>query len=101
MALSGYRYVFDRAVPFEEVRDTLHLALLAVTSMHGQTRVRLECAFACDELAHAVEVDASSELGRQLNEIFSGFVAREFGDDAFVIQRPLAHGNPQALAKAS
>ncbi|MEX2388093.1 MAG: hypothetical protein WD534_09455 [Phycisphaeraceae bacterium] len=101
MALSGYRYIFDRGVCFSEVCDTLHMALLAVTSMHGQTRVRLECAFECDEPAHAVVIDAASELGRQLNEIFSGFVAREFGDDAFVIQRPSEHPMGQALARAS
>ncbi|MFA9478063.1 hypothetical protein ACERK3_07105 [Phycisphaerales bacterium AB-hyl4] len=101
MALSGCRYIFDRGVCFAEVCDTLHLALLAVTSMHGETRVRLECAFECDERAHAVVIDATLAVGRQLNTIFSGFVAREFGDDALVIQRPPGHANPQAIAKAS
>lgn len=101
MTVSRYRYIFDRAVPFEEVCDTLHLALLAVISMHGETRVRLACDFERDELAHAVVIDASNAIGRQFNEIFSGFVAREFGDDAFVIQRPPEHAIDQALARAS
>lgn len=101
MTVSRYRYIFDRAVPYEEVCDTLHLALLAVVSMHGETRVRLECDFERDEFAHAVVIDATSDISRQLNEIFSGFVAREFGDDAFVIQRPPGRAVHRTLAKAS
>lgn len=100
MAASSYRYVFDRAVPFEEVRDTLSLALLAVESMHGPTRVRLGCTFDADERTHAVTIDARSAIGRQLNEIFSGYAAHEFGDDAFVVQRPAAHPSRRSLAPA-
>lgn len=101
MAASSYRYVFDRAVPFDEVHDTLHLALMAVESMHGRTRVRLDCSLDVDEDAHAVAIDASSPMGQQLNEIFSGYIAREFGDDAFVVQHLVAPPSPQPSVAAA
>ena len=99
MTPHSYRYVFDRVVRFDEVRDTLQLALLAVESMYGRTAVRLSCSCDVDEPSNAIAIDTASEIGRRLNEVFAGYISREFGDDAVVIQWP-EQGTPHALVPA-
>ena len=40
-----------------------------------------------DVLADTSVIDASSEVGRDLNRLFAGFLRREFGPDTFRIER--------------
>lgn len=82
-----YRYRFVPSVSFEEVEASLVLALLATEALHGKTQVRLDAAHAVDADQHSCVVDASTAVGRDLNRIFAGFVSREFGEDAFSVER--------------
>ena len=42
MPQQAYRYVLCRPVPFPEVMSTFDLALIAVQSLHGDERTRLD-----------------------------------------------------------
>lgn len=90
-----YRYVFDSTVHMTEIRDSLRLAILAVESMHGRFRVLRDLAVECDFTRREVIVDGSTEVGRNLSDIFAGYVSREFGDDAFTVAREVLHTSPE------
>jgi hypothetical protein len=61
--------------------------LLATEALHGQAQVRLDAAHAVDADKRSCAVDASTTVGRDLNRLFAGFVTREFGADAFEVER--------------
>jgi hypothetical protein len=87
MRLEIFRYTFAPSVPSEELEATLVLAILATESLHGASQVRLDAAHAFDTDRRICTIDARSEVGRDLNRLFIGFVAREFGDAAFEVRR--------------
>jgi hypothetical protein len=81
------RFTFAKTASMEEVEGTLHLARLAVESLHGKDRVRLDAKFAIDRTTHTCMIDAACEVGRALAMIFAGYVRREFGDGAVRMER--------------
>ena len=87
MSLEIFRYTFAPSVPSEEIEATLVLAILATESLHGTSQVRLDAAHAVDVEKRSCVVDASTPVGRDLNRLFTGFVSREFGADAFNVER--------------
>lgn len=87
MSREVYRYVFGPGVPFAEVIATLDLALIAVESLHGESRSRLDARFTDDPTKRAVAIDASTPVGQALNQLFTGFARREFGESAFKVDR--------------
>ena len=82
-----YRYAFSPEVPIEEVEASLLLAVLATESLHGESQTRLDVAHYFDPTKRACVIDAGTPVGRDLNRLFIGFLAREFGPDAFEIER--------------
>ncbi len=87
---SAVRFAFDSSVPMTEVEATLRLALLAVESLHGEDRVRLDARVSVDRATRACVIHLASEVGRALALVFGGYVRREFGDGAVQIERPVA-----------
>lgn len=87
MSSQAYRYVLCRPVPFPEVMSTFDLALIAVQSLHGDERTRLDARFASDAGRRTLAIDAGTAVGQALNQIFTGFARREFGDHAFRVER--------------
>ena len=73
-------FTFAESVPMHEVEATLRLARLAVQSVHGEDRVRLEARLDLDHSARTCRIDASTRTGRMLALVFSGYVRREFGE---------------------
>jgi hypothetical protein len=82
-----YRYNFRPTVPLEDIEASLLLAILATESLHGEAQVRLNAAHSFDADQRACVVDANTEVGRDLNRLFAGFVTKEFGADAFEVER--------------
>ncbi|QOJ04884.1 MAG: hypothetical protein HRU71_01265 [Planctomycetia bacterium] len=70
-----------------EVEETLLLAVLAVESLFGESTVRLDASYSVDAPRRSCAIDASTEVGRSLSRVFTGFITREFGGDAFGIHR--------------
>ena len=82
-----YRYQFGAECPAREVEETLHLAVLAVECLYGQSRVRLDASHCMDAEKRACVIDASTDVGRDIVRIFTGLAIREFGEDAFKVRR--------------
>jgi hypothetical protein len=82
-----YRYIFKSDVPLEDLETSLLLAVLSAESLHGEAQVRLDAAHFFDRDQHACVIDASTPVGRDVNRLFVGFVRREFGEDAFRVER--------------
>ena len=82
-----YRYAFTPGVPIEEVEASLLMAVLATESLHGEAQTRLHAAHYLDPAKRACVIDAGTPVGRDLNRLFTGFLSREFGADAFTVER--------------
>jgi hypothetical protein len=95
-----YRYNFSDDVPFRDVEESLLLAVLATESLHGRSLVRLDASFCLDEKKRAYVVDAGTEVGRHIARIFTGFLTREFGEEAFKGERVDETQAPHAPLRA-
>jgi hypothetical protein len=97
MSSDVYRYRFDDAVPAEEVEATLVLSIFAVEALHGESQTRLDAGHAFDGKRRAVVIDASTDVGRDLNRVFIGFATREFGPGSFRVERVQQHPQPEPV----
>ena len=84
------RFTFSKQVDMACVEDTLVLAVLAAESIHGRTDIRLDACFQLKERVCTIE--DGKTVGRTIAQVFTGFLARKFGEDAFTVVR-LAAGN--------
>ena len=89
-----YRYNFTADVPLRDVEESLLLAVLATESLHGRSLVRLDASFCLQEKKRSCVVDAGTQVGRHIARIFTGFLTREFGEEAFKVER-LGHDKEQ------
>jgi hypothetical protein len=87
MAQEIYRYAIQPRVPLDEVETSLVLALLTTESLHGESQTRLDAAHYFDTDQRACVIDAHTDVGRDLNKIFTGLLVREFGPDSFRVER--------------
>ena len=87
MSKEIYRYEFDEDVPIEEVEASLLLAVLGAESLHGSAQVRLDAAHFFDAAKRSCAIDSTTEVGRDVNRLFVGFLQREFGEDVFRVER--------------
>lgn len=87
MSQSIYRYAFDSSIHFPDVVATLDLALVAIESLHGESRTRLDARFTAEPPRRAIVLDATTAVGQALNQVFIGLARREFGENAFSVQR--------------
>jgi len=99
MTTEVYRYTFKPNVPPEDLEASLLLAVLSAESLHGEAQVRLDAAHFFDQNRRACVIDSGTAVGRDHNRLFIGFLRREFGEDAFRVER-LNHfpqQNPQEV----
>lgn len=82
-----YRYTFNSDLPLEEVEASLLLSVWATESLHGESEVRMDASHYLDSAGRACVIDAGTDVGRDLNRLFVGFLRREFSDDQFTVQR--------------
>jgi len=83
----GYRYSFGDALPLPEAEKWLLLSVVAAESLHGRSPVRLDAAFCLDRQQRSCVVDATSEVGRAIALIYTGFLTHQFGESAFRVDR--------------
>lgn len=87
MHTSVYRFSFSRGIDLAEAEATLHLAILAAEGLFGEARVRMEASYHMDAPRAALLVDGGTPVGDAVVRIFTTFVTREFGADAFAVRR--------------
>lgn len=83
-----YRYRFAPNINLAEVEDTLRLSVLSAEALHGEARVRLDAKYSINKRARRCEIDASTEVGQDLNRLFTRLLTCEFGSRAFSIEQP-------------
>jgi hypothetical protein len=87
MSRNVYRYVFDRNVSVQAAEELLVLAILAAECLHGQSDTRLDASYRFSRDGRACVIDATTDVGRDVARIFTGLAIREFGEDAFKVER--------------
>ena len=83
-----YIYQLKRHLDLDDVQDTLTLAILGAENLHGRARVRLDGWWQLDRQRRQCVIDASTAVGQDVARLFAGFLAQEFGERAFTVQRP-------------
>jgi len=78
-----YRYTFKRHVDIDDVQDSLTLAVLSAEELHGRAQTRLDASFHLDRQRRTCTIDASTPVGQDVAKLFTGYLAREFGENAF------------------
>jgi len=86
MLTNSIRFDFGCGVPMRDAEGTLRLALLAVESLVGADRVRLEAHFSIDREGRCIVIDTTAKPGRLLALVFSGYARREFGCNAVAVE---------------
>jgi hypothetical protein len=82
-----YKYLFHPDVDMDDVESALVLAAWGVESLHGETQARLAAGHAIDRTHKTCVIDTETNAGNDLNTLFYGYVRREIGDTAFVVER--------------
>lgn len=95
-----YCYNFNATVPLRDVEASLLLAVLATESLHGRALVRLDASFCLNTRKRSCVVDAATDVGRAIARIFTGFLTREFGEEAFKVER-IAAASPISPAMSA
>ncbi len=87
MTVDVFRFSLSSEIPLEEAEMTLQLATFAVEGLFGMARVRLDVGYHLDPNRHAILVDGTTEVGATVVRVFVGLLLREFGEDAFQVDR--------------
>lgn len=95
MTAATYRYTFSAIVPIEDVQASLLLACWGTEALHGEAQTRLDAAHHFATEHRTCTIDASTEVGRTLNRLFTGFLRREFMHGEFQIERQVATRTPE------
>lgn len=100
MSREIYKYEFESTVEIAEVESSLLLSLLAAECVHGESQARLDARHFFDVEQRCCVIDAGSDVGRDLNRLFIGFLHREFGEEAFSV-RKVDHIENPVVAEAA
>lgn len=82
----SYLYSFEPSIAWDDIESSLLLALWATEGLHGLSRMHLEAEFSVDPPARTCTITASTKAGSDLNRIFTSFLLRELGEEAFKVQ---------------
>jgi len=85
MKKQTYRFRIAQSIPARDIEETLMLSLMAVESLYGHTRVRMDSRFKLNKKRRICVIDADTRIGADLAKIFTGYATREFGDKAVEI----------------
>jgi len=87
MASEAYRYRFAEHINILDAEVTLHLAIIAAEGLYGETRIRMDVECVIDESIRAIVVDADTDVGRDVNAMFTHFLSAQYGWDVFDVRR--------------
>jgi len=81
-----YQFEFDGPVSMNDIEATLHLAILGAEALYGESSVRMDGAYSVNEQRRICVVDARSEVGRTICQLFTGYLAKELDSSAFRVR---------------
>lgn len=82
-----YRYCFDSDINLDSVEGLLVTSITSIEHLHGESAARLDARYLLDEAQRRCVIDATTPIGVELNKLFAGELAREFGPDSFRVER--------------
>lgn len=96
MSREVVRYLFRDDISRDEVEATLVLSVMAVTALVGESAVQIDARCAMDPDRCMCVIDAGTETGRSIARVFAGLSTKEFGTEAFVVERVVVPVSPPA-----
>jgi len=87
MSRTIYHYRFDTDLPMDAIKGSLLLAVIAVEGLKGRARVQLEARFKLNKNKRSCEIEANTDVGESIARIFTVFLVKEFGEQAFKVER--------------
>lgn len=84
--LHAYRYTFNDDIKHADILETYDLARLAIESIYGDARVRLETGHAYRNEDHIMCIAGNDIMGKAINLVFTGLAARRHGTGSFVVE---------------
>lgn len=94
-----YRFEFKQDVPSKAVEEHLFWAVFNAESVFGKPRVRLDASFLFDREKNVCVIDKTTEVGRHIAQVFTSLITREFGEEAFKVERlPPKNGGDHGAA---
>jgi hypothetical protein len=87
MTTSVFRFTFAPGVDIRDVESTLQLSILAAEGLFGEASVRMDASYLSDAPRSVIVVDGSTAVGDAIVRIYTGFLTREIGADAFSVRR--------------
>jgi hypothetical protein len=87
MSKHVYHFRFDPEMPITDLEDILMLALVALNSLYGLTRLRLDCRLILDRKQRQLLIDGTTRAGYHLALIFTGVADYLLGNDEFRLFR--------------
>lgn len=82
-----YRFEFSNKIEPSDIDDLLHLAIFSASSIHGESATLLDVRYRFESGGRTCIIDASTAIGREVARIFTGYIAEEFDEGGFSIQR--------------
>ncbi|NQT35249.1 hypothetical protein HQ587_08670 [bacterium] len=82
-----YHYQIMDGIPMNAVKDSLLLSVMAAESLYGRPRINLEARFRLERVSRVYIIEAGSKIGETIARVFTGLLIREFGEQAFKVER--------------
>lgn len=82
-----YHYQIKEGVPLDAVKDSLLLSVMAAESLYGRSRINLEARFRLEKASRVCMIEAGTKIGETIARVFTGLLIREFGEQAFKVER--------------
>lgn len=86
--MCSVQFTFEPGVSLDEAEMSLHLALFAVEGIAGSSRVRLDARYEIDHTENTIRVIGRRRVCRLISRAFAALLVREFGEEAFRVERP-------------
>jgi len=79
------RFKFNRGIDKEIIEEKITLAFIAAECTFGPAKVRFNASYLAR--GNKVVFDVSSPIGEHIAEVFTELMVREFGEEAFIVER--------------
>ncbi|MFH2000497.1 MAG: hypothetical protein ABIK28_12500 [Planctomycetota bacterium] len=82
-----YLFTFNSNLSMDDVRETLLLSAVAAESYYGNSKVKMDFSYSVSNEKPTCLIDAESEVGQHVARVFTGFLANQYGEDSFRVER--------------
>ncbi|MBZ0266260.1 hypothetical protein K8I28_16505 [bacterium] len=82
-----YQFRFKKSLPFDEIDGNLEVAMFAAQCIHGRTQLLLDAKFDANPMNNTCWIDADTDVGKTILQIFTGTMALLFGERSFKVRK--------------